>query len=204
MENIDSTQMQLWMLLGDFNLIRAPEHKNRPGGDSNHMMLFNNMIQAHNLEEIPLKGRNFTWSNMQDSPLLEKLDWVFTSADWTIEFPNTLSFPLAKLGSDHTPIHVKIGNDIPKSCIFRFENYWMEFDGFIETTMNKWSNAPLIMDSAKNIMSKFKATRYGLKKWSIYQTSTLLLRTATIPWLFLTAWKTKEISVWWKATSGRF
>jgi hypothetical protein len=71
MENIDSTQMQLWMLLGDFNLIRAPEHKNRPRGDSNHMMLFNNMIQAHDLEEIPLKGRNFTWSNMQDSSLLE-------------------------------------------------------------------------------------------------------------------------------------
>jgi hypothetical protein len=103
---------------------------------------------------------------MQTNPQLEKLDWVFTSADWTTEFSNTLSFPLAKLGSDHTPIHVSIGNNIPKSCIFIFENYWMEFDGFMEITSNRWTNAPLIMDSAKNIMSKFKATRYGLKKWS--------------------------------------
>jgi hypothetical protein len=53
------------------------------------------MIQVHDLEEIPLKGRNFTWSNMQNNPLLEKLDWVFTSAEWTTEFPNTLSYPLS-------------------------------------------------------------------------------------------------------------
>jgi hypothetical protein len=51
---------------------------------------------------------------MQDSPLLEKLDWVFTSPDWIAEFPNTLSFQLPSLGSDHSPINVKIGNDIPK------------------------------------------------------------------------------------------
>jgi hypothetical protein len=35
---------------------------------------------------------------MQNSPLLKKLDWVFTSTKWTSEFPNTLSFPLARLG----------------------------------------------------------------------------------------------------------
>jgi hypothetical protein len=37
------------------------------------MMAFNIVIQAHDLEEIPLKGRSYTWSNMQDAPLLEKI-----------------------------------------------------------------------------------------------------------------------------------
>jgi hypothetical protein len=50
------------------------------------MMNFSSAIQALVLEEIPLKGRNFTWSNMQDDPLLEKHDWIFTSADWTSDF----------------------------------------------------------------------------------------------------------------------
>jgi hypothetical protein len=50
------------------------------------MMNFSSAIQALVLEEIPLKGRNFTWSNMQDDPLLEKLDWIFTSANWTSDF----------------------------------------------------------------------------------------------------------------------
>jgi hypothetical protein len=69
---------------------------------------------------------------MQGSPLLEKLDWGFTSSDWTIEFPNALLYPLVKLGLDHTPIHVQIGDDIPKSNVFWFENYKMDFDGFME------------------------------------------------------------------------
>jgi hypothetical protein len=63
--DLDSTQMKLWMLVGDFNLIREPENRSRPGGDNNNMLYFNTVIQAHDLEEIPLKGRSYTWSNMQ-------------------------------------------------------------------------------------------------------------------------------------------
>jgi hypothetical protein len=59
------------MILGDFNLIRALEDRNRPRGDTNNMMSFNSVIQAHDLAESPLKGRNFTWSNIRDTPLLE-------------------------------------------------------------------------------------------------------------------------------------
>jgi hypothetical protein len=51
---------------------------------------------------------------MQNSPLLKKLDWVFTSAEWSSEFPNTLYFPLARLGSNPVPIHVQTGSQIPK------------------------------------------------------------------------------------------
>jgi hypothetical protein len=60
--------------MGDFNLIRSTEDRNRPGGNINNMLLFNSLIQQHDLEEIPLKGRCYTWSNMQNNPLLKKLD----------------------------------------------------------------------------------------------------------------------------------
>jgi hypothetical protein len=66
--------MKYWLLTGDFNFIRDPQNRNRAGGDSNNMILFSSAIQALDLEEIPLKGRSYTWSNMQTSPLLEKLD----------------------------------------------------------------------------------------------------------------------------------
>ena len=81
--DLDSTYMNLWMILGDFNLVRDTSDRSRPGGDTNNMLALNSVMQAHDLEEIPLKGRAFTWSNMQANPLLEKLDWVFTSAEWT-------------------------------------------------------------------------------------------------------------------------
>jgi hypothetical protein len=166
MAEMDSTNMQLWMIMGDFNLIKGPKNRSRAGGDINNMMNFNAIIQARDLEEIPLKGRAFTWSNMQDSPLLERLDWVFTSPDWTTEYPNTLSYPLARLGSDHVPIHIQIGNNIPKSTIFRFENHWLDFDGFYDTVKLAWDSAPIMQDIAKMINAKFKSARYSLKKWS--------------------------------------
>ena len=49
------------------------------------------------LVELPRKGRAFTWSNMQQEPLLEQLDWFFTSNNWMLAYPNTLVMPLAKI-----------------------------------------------------------------------------------------------------------
>jgi hypothetical protein len=61
------------MLVGDFNFYRSSEHRNR-GGGFNGMEIFNSIIRHHGLMEIPLKGRNFTWSNIQEKLLLEQLD----------------------------------------------------------------------------------------------------------------------------------
>jgi exonuclease III len=71
-----------WLLLGDFNFIRSQDDGNKPGGDVNDMFIFNEIIGHLGLLELPLKGRSFTWSNMQSVPLLERLDWFFTSVNW--------------------------------------------------------------------------------------------------------------------------
>lgn len=92
-------------------------NRNKPGGDPQSMMTFNNIIINLDLVEIPLKGRSFTWCNMQDQPLLEKLGWVFTSSHWTSVHPSTMAIPLAKITSDHVPIKVQIDSCIPKSQI---------------------------------------------------------------------------------------
>lgn len=66
-----------WLFLGDFNFIRSLDNRNRPGGDINDIFSFNEIIGHLGLLELPLKGRAFTWSNMQEQPLLEQLDWFF-------------------------------------------------------------------------------------------------------------------------------
>ena len=60
-----------WLLLGDFNFIRSLDNRNLPGGDINDIFLFNEIIGQLGLLELPIKGRSFTWSNMQQIPLLE-------------------------------------------------------------------------------------------------------------------------------------
>nr|ABA92847.2 retrotransposon protein, putative, unclassified [Oryza sativa Japonica Group] len=69
---------QNWLFLGDFNFYRSVQERNKDGADTNDIFIFNDIISSIEVE-IPLKGRNFTWSNMQHNPLLERLDWVFTS-----------------------------------------------------------------------------------------------------------------------------
>jgi hypothetical protein len=112
-----------WILLGDFNFYRSIDNRNMAGGDMNNMIIFNNIINNLGLLELPLKGRSFTWSNMQNCPLLEQLDWFFTSVSWTACYPSTLVKPLARAISDHVPCVLQIKTSIPKSDLFRFENF---------------------------------------------------------------------------------
>jgi exonuclease III len=49
-----------WLLVGDFNFIRSPQNRNKPGGDINDMLLFNDFIQAKCLTELPIKGRKYS------------------------------------------------------------------------------------------------------------------------------------------------
>jgi hypothetical protein len=55
------------------------------------MLLFNEANSNLGLVEKPLKGRRYTWSNMQDSPLVQRLDWFFSSVSWSTTFPNTMA-----------------------------------------------------------------------------------------------------------------
>ena len=52
-----------WLIMGDFNLIRRPEDRNREGGDAAEMYLFNEAIDTLGLIELPMHDRHFTWTN---------------------------------------------------------------------------------------------------------------------------------------------
>ena len=116
-------------MVGDFNLIRKPENRNRPGGDDNEMLLFIEAISALGLIELPLHGKKYTWINKQTPPLLERLDWFFTSSSWTTLYPDTSVSSLIMPTSDHWPRYplpypkdrlsdLRIfGFNIPPSCL---------------------------------------------------------------------------------------
>lgn len=165
-KDIDMPDNTNWLILRDFNFIRYPDNRNRARGDIQDMLTFNDAISSLALVEIPLKGRKFTWSNMQHAPLLEKLDWFFTSESWTLNYPNTFALPLAKPISDHTPCVIKVGTKIPKSHIFRFENFWLKHHDFKDTVKQIWDQNIPEVDSAKRLSTKFKRLRKGLKIWS--------------------------------------
>jgi hypothetical protein len=156
-----------WMFVGDFNFYRSFQDRNRDGCNMQDIMVFNEIISNLGLQEIPLKGRSFTWSNMQQNPLLEQLEWCFTSINWTSDYPNTLMLPLSRTTSDHTPCKIQIGTAIPKAKIFRFENFWVEQPGFLETVQSVWQSKVKASNSATRVVAKFKQLKRVLKKLAL-------------------------------------
>lgn len=163
--NLNIPPLSNHLLLGDFNFIRSQDNRNKPGGNINDMFIFNDIIGHLGLLELPIKGRSYTWSNMQQEPLLEQLDWFFTSPNWSSSYPNTLVLPLSKPESDHTPCVVNIDTHIPKAKIFRFENYWVDMPGFLDCVKESWEKPSHKKSSVAVLVDKLKTLRHDLKKW---------------------------------------
>jgi hypothetical protein len=154
-----------WLVVGDFNLIRTPQNRNKPRGSISKMFAFNEAISSLSLVEIPLKGCKYTWTNKQQDPVLERLDWFFSSNSWVSSFPNTCASVLSRDTSDHTPCLISATTKVPKPNIFIFENYWLEHHQFANTMLYGWSLPTGHTDKSKNISAKFKNLRRVLKAW---------------------------------------
>jgi endonuclease/exonuclease/phosphatase family metal-dependent hydrolase len=103
-----------WLVIGDFNLIRKLEDRNKPRGNMREMLDFNAAINRQGLEELRLNGARFTWTNKQQSPLLERLDWFFALTTWMTSFPGSMVSSLSRDTSDHTPYLISISTESHK------------------------------------------------------------------------------------------
>jgi hypothetical protein len=55
--------------------------------------------------------------------------------------------------------------DIPKAKVFKFENYWMNHEEFMQILQHGWSVPVPHSDKAKKLMCKFKNLRRVLRLW---------------------------------------
>ena len=154
-----------WLIVGDFNLIRKSENRNKPGGDLTNMFLFNEALSTLGVVELPLYGRQFTWTNKQASSLLERLVWFFTSQSWSNTYPSSSVSTLAMATSNHVPCLISINTPILRGKVFRFENYLMEHKHFMDIVHHGWSLPTSQTDAAKIIRTKFKNQRRVIKTW---------------------------------------
>jgi exonuclease III len=165
LHNVDMPDDCDWLLVGDFNLIRRPTDRNRTGGNVQEMLGFNNAISNLRLQELNLIGSKFTWTNKQASPLLERLDWFFGSVSWFTNYLGTVVKTLSRDTSDHTPCIIEISSDIPKARVFRFGNYWLLHNDFMEVMNHGWNVPTAIEDKAKKLGAKLKNLRRVLRAW---------------------------------------
>jgi exonuclease III len=89
---------------GDFNILRKEIDKNKPGGTNKWSSLFNYIIDFHNLLELNLNDRLYTWSNNRDPPTFEKLDMFLASPEWDLHYKNVSVSGLSRTFSDHVSL----------------------------------------------------------------------------------------------------
>lgn len=67
--------------------------------------------------------------------------------------------------SDHIPCVISISTKIPSAPIFRFENYWMDHENFLQVVQQNWVAPTHLTDATLILSAKFKNLRRSLKIW---------------------------------------
>ena len=72
---------------------------------------------------------------------------------------------------DHVPCLISVNTNIPKSKIFRFKNYLMEHEHFLDVVQHGWTLPTNQTDCAKIISAKFKNLRRVIRTWQAHLSS---------------------------------
>jgi hypothetical protein len=128
--------------------------------------MFNAIINCNGLREIYLSGGQYTWSNNQQDPTLEKLDRFLMNDSWECLFPLATVHKLVKEMSDHNPLILdtmeqknKVNRD------FKFEKAWLHEDDFLSRVSRSWSIPRRAADSLGKLQHKLKNVKKDLKGW---------------------------------------
>jgi hypothetical protein len=127
--------------------------------------LFNAIINTYELREIDMSGGQFTWSNNQADPTLEKLDRFLMINDWEKMFPLVTVHKIAREISDHNPIILDtLENREQNSRNFKFEKSWLKEDGFLERVEKIWEQPVHAINSLEIVQIKLKKSKKLLER----------------------------------------
>ncbi|KAK8511424.1 hypothetical protein V6N12_038028 [Hibiscus sabdariffa] len=120
------------------------------------------------LMELPIKGGTFTWSNRrsEDEAILEKLDRVMVSCEWSLNFPKAIGILDVALASDHTPIVLMLkGANKKYKREFKFEAKWLLEEECSSNIRVCWQSGGR-RGNNQGFGLKLCRTRSKLMKWS--------------------------------------
>ena len=93
---------------------------------------FSDFIDSCNLIDPPLEGGRFTWSSHEEVPVMSRIDRFLFTSDWEDHFQGMHRVLLPKITSDHFPILLQGKDVVSVKRPFKFENMWLEVDGFCD------------------------------------------------------------------------
>ncbi|KAJ0963505.1 hypothetical protein J5N97_028627 [Dioscorea zingiberensis] len=158
-----------WVLVGDFNSILHPgEHK---GGNPDYYSIksrhFSDFISQNQLFDLGFYGTPFTWCNNQRGLARRwaRLDRFLANNEWINNFEVLTNKHLPRTSSDHSPMLLNSKFfAFSMKRIFRFENFWFEYDTCHKSVCKAWTNR--VNTSPMHAFShSLSSTRAHLVKW---------------------------------------
>lgn len=111
-----------------------------------------------------MKNQAYTWSNMQSSPTLAKLDRFLISIDWDQQFPLSAVEAMPKLTLDHYPILLSTGSTT-KCRMFRLEEVWLRNENFVKSIPGWWTKIQRNDSAFLFFSTKLRHCRKQIRRW---------------------------------------
>lgn len=150
----------------------APDDRNVAGNSWRSTLSFSALISELGLLNMNLAGRNYTWSNGQQSPHLARLDRFLISNDWNTKFPNSIQRAIPNSSSDHCPLTLTANTGFKRSKFFRFENFWLRLPALQEIVTASWTATPTAQTPTQ-LHHKFTNLQQQIKRWANEQIGTI-------------------------------
>lgn len=125
--------------MGDFNAITSTREMKGIGNfsGSQEVVEFKNWVNCLELVDPPLLGRKFTWFRA-DCTTMSRLDIFILSKEWIQTWEVVAQWALNRDVSDHCPIVLRNGSQNWGPKPFRFNNCWLEHQGFKNMVERLW------------------------------------------------------------------
>ncbi|XP_028061794.1 uncharacterized protein LOC114265225 [Camellia sinensis] len=151
-----------WCIEGDFKEIKSIDEGKGCVRRDRGMRDFCNFISSHELIDLPMLGRKFTWSNSLEGERWSNLDRFLVGPEWLVWFRYKL-WGLPRSISDHCPIipMKDARNRGPKP--FRFINTWASHPTFLNEVKKMWEGTQVEGWAGYKLKIKLKALKQSLK-----------------------------------------
>jgi hypothetical protein len=100
---------------------------------------------------------------------MSRIDRFLVSSDWEDHYPDVSQKVMPCPLLDHFPLLLEGGNVARGKSPFRFENMWLNDEGFVDCIDAWWSNYSFCGPPSLVLACKLKALKEDLKKWNYHE-----------------------------------